>query len=77
MMNVFSAHVFLIYSIEQLMRDIHVGTHHVHCSVPWTGPLYIHHLLETINENRGQVIRDSMGRHVRGFFIFYVCLRVG
>ena len=33
-----------------------------------TGPLYIHHipigLLETIKENRGQVIRDSMGRHV-------------
>ena len=37
-----------------------------------TGPLYIHHipigLLETIKENRGQVIRDSMGQHVRGFF---------
>ena len=58
------------------MRDMHVG--HVHCSVP-SGPLYIHHipigLLETIKENRGQVIRDSMGRHVRGFFIFYVFLR--
>ena len=36
-----------------------------------TGPLYIHHipigLLETI---KGQVIRDSMGQHVRGFFVF-------
>ena len=44
-----------------------------------TGPLYIHHipigLLETIKESRGQVIRDSMGQHVRGFFIFYVFLR--
>ena len=44
-----------------------------------TGPLYIHHipigLLETIKENRGQVIRDSMGQHVRSFFIFYVFLR--
>ena len=38
-----------------------------------TGPLYIHHipigLLETSKENR-EVIRDSMGRHVRGFFYF-------
>ena len=45
-----------------------------------TGPLYIHHipigLLETIEENRGQVIRDSMGRHVRGFFIFMFFLEV-
>ena len=42
-----------------------------------TGPLYIHHipigLLETIKDNRGQVIRDSMGRHVRSFFFFF-CL---
>ena len=39
-----------------------------------TDPLYIHHipigLLETIKENRGQVIRDSMYQHVRGFFYF-------
>ena len=27
-------------------------------------------MLETIKENRGQVIRHSMGWHVTGFFIF-------
>ena len=40
-----------------------------------TSPLYIHHipigLLETSKENR-EVIRDSMGRHVRGFFLFFM-----
>ena len=61
------------------MRDIHVGYITYTVVSHRTGPLYIHHipigLLETIKENRGQIIRDSMGRHVRGFFIFYVFLR--
>ena len=57
------------------MRDIHVGSTYTVVSHR-TGPLYIHHipigLLETIKENRGQVIRHSMGRHVRGFFMFFL-----
>ena len=45
-----------------------------------TGPLYIHQipigLLETIKENREQVLRDSMGRHVRRFFLCVCFSRV-